>query len=189
MPLIHTSTCFYIKGLITLGAKLPVMKTETNYTFQIDGIDSCFNKATAIINITSYGLVNLFSICFKFLEYVQMKCSSNTHESFITNNYMQLFSYFAKPPSFQDLPTIIEISPETRADTPFLIFNVTDIYATSINCTIKSSTPDTNMFQLQNYQNECKLNFLRFFMCPYVSKFGHCRKLCRYTHTSFVYWD
>ncbi|XP_048756447.2 uncharacterized protein LOC125667124 [Ostrea edulis] len=48
-------------GLISLVAPLPVTNQETPYVFVIEAMDSCFNSATASINITSYAVPPAFN--------------------------------------------------------------------------------------------------------------------------------
>jgi hypothetical protein len=80
---------------------------------------------------------------------------------------------------------MIEISQDIGAETPFLIVNVSDIYATSINCSISSVIPDTELFELLDYENKCMFHLIRVLM--YLDEiFGCCGEGHLYSHLQGV---
>ncbi|XP_061177187.1 uncharacterized protein LOC133185912 [Saccostrea echinata] len=98
---------------ITLIAPLPTPHVETPYTLTIEVMDSCFNTATATVNITSYAV----------------------------------------PPSFNNLPTEVELGDDVTAETILIVVNVTDESAPIITCTQTSILPETQYFRLDDYMN------------------------------------
>ena len=64
-----------------------------------------------------------------------------------------------KPPTFQNLPTEVELGDDVTEETLLIVVNVTDPNSDSFSCVQTSVLPDTTYFRLVDYTNGSKCCF------------------------------
>ena len=154
----RTDVIFYLFfqiGLISLMSPLPVTKVETPYFLAMIVYDSCFNTASVVVNITTFSevygwkLYCIISFSFKYLCLIK----------FYGFNWCKHLFHAPKPPTFQNLPTEVELGDDVTEETLLIVVNVTDPNSDSFSCVQTSVLPDTTYFRLVDYTNGSKCCF------------------------------